>query len=306
MMGGEEQAMADPIQRAAIALYDRFTHEGLDRRAFMTELTRICGGAAAASAMLTSVACSAESAPMVPPDDHRIQAANGSVDLGAGRTYQVYRARPANATWRVPAVMVVHENRGLNDYIRDVTRRLAIAGFAAEAPDLLSPAGGTPADEDRARQMIGALDTVQTVADGLRLIQDFGTRSHNMRPVGIVGFCWGGGMVDRLAVAAGQAPGGSPLAAAVAFYGPAPSPADAVHVQVPMLLHFAGLDSRVDQLGEPWVAALRAAHKDVTAITYPNVDHAFHNDTSAARYNREAAERAWATTLDFFRRHLRV
>src|SRR6185312_3915581 len=106
--------MADSIQRAAIALYDRFTHENLDRRAFMAELTRICGGAAAASAMLTSVACSAESAPMVPPDDHRIQSESASVDLGGGRTYQVYRARPANATWRVPAVMVVHENRGLN------------------------------------------------------------------------------------------------------------------------------------------------------------------------------------------------
>ena len=192
--------------------------------------------------------------------------------------------------------MVIHENRGLNDYIRDVTRRLAIAGFAAEAPDLLSPAGGTPgrrgpgaADDRRARHR-------QTVADGLRLIQDFGTRSHNCaRWSACVGFCWGGGMADRLAVAAGQAPGGSPLAAAVAFYGPAPSPADAVHVQVPMLLHFAGLDARVDQLGEPWVEALRAARKDVTAITYPNVDHAFHNDTSAARYNREAAERAWAT-----------
>jgi len=300
--------MADPVERAAIELYDRFTHEDgrVDRRAFMAELTRICGGAAAASAMLTSVACSAESAPIMPADDRRIHSENGSVDLGAGNIYRVYRASPAGAGWRTPAVMVIHENRGLNDYIRDVTRRLAIAGFAAEAPDLLSPAGGTPADEDRARQMIGALDPARTVADGLSLIQDFGTRSRNGRPVGILGFCWGGGMVDRLAVAAGQAPGGSPLAAAVSFYGPAPAPADAVHVQVPLLLHFAGLDSRVDQLGAPWVAALQAAHKDVTAITYPNVDHAFHNDTSAARYNREAAERAWATTLDFFRRHLRV
>ena len=135
--------MTDPIERAAIALYDRFTHEGLDRRAFMAALTRVCGGAAAASAMLTSVACSAESAPLVPSDDHRIHADTGSVDLGAGPTYQVYRASPAGADWRTPAVMVIHENRGLNDYIRDVTRRLAIAGFAggSQNPTLIGFVG---------------------------------------------------------------------------------------------------------------------------------------------------------------------
>jgi carboxymethylenebutenolidase len=307
------------VERAAIDLYDRFTHEErrvdrspgaipdcwgqsdppLHRRAFMAELTRICGGAAAAAAMLSSIACAARE-PLVAADDNRIMTDTAEYQAAPGRSYRLYRARPAQATWQIPAVIVLHENRGLNDHIRDVTRRLAVAGFAAEAPDLLSPAGGTPADENRAREMIGRLDMAQTVADGVGIIRDFGSRSHNLRKVGIVGFCWGGGLVDRLAIAAG-----AELSAAVAFYGPAPDPSEAPRVQAPMLLHFAGLDSRVNQTGEPWAAALRAAGKDVTAITYPNVDHAFHNDSSLARYNREAAERAWATTLVFFRRHLR-
>jgi carboxymethylenebutenolidase len=291
-------------RRAAIELYDRFTHDeqagdrSISRRLFMSELTRLCGGGAAAAMMLSSIACSA-SAPFVAADDSRIATETVDFEAAPGRVYRLYRARPAGSTWRMPAVIVIHENRGLNEHIRDVTRRLAIAGFAAEAPDLLSVAGGTPTDEDRARQMIGALDPAQTVVDGVAIIRDFATTRRNLRKVGIVGFCWGGGMVDRLAVAAG-----SELSAAVAYYGPAPDPAEAARVEAPMLLHFAGLDTRVNATGEPWVAALRAAGKDVTAITYPGVDHAFNNDTSAARYNREAADRAWATTIAFLRRHL--
>lgn len=289
--------MTDPVQRAAIALHDRFTHEGgMDRRSFMAELTRICGGGAAAAMMLSGIACSAAE-PQVAPDDDRIHTGTTEWTAAPGRTYRLYTAAPAQAPANGPVVMVIHENRGLNDYIRDVARRVAVAGFSAVAPDLLSPAGGTPADEDRAREMISALDMAQTVADGAAMIRHLGESGR--RKVGIVGFCWGGGMVDRLAVAAG-----SDLAAGVAFYGPAPDPAEAPRVQAPLLLHFAGLDTRVDALGEPWVAALRAAGKDVTAITYPNVNHAFHNDTSAARYDAEAATRAWATTIAFFHQHL--
>jgi carboxymethylenebutenolidase len=291
--------MKGEAQRAAIALYDRFTHEGgMDRRALMTGLTRIAGGSAAAAMLLSSIACSA-SEPQVAADDPRIRASDSQWEVAPGRGYHLYNAVPAHATAATPLVIVIHENRGLNDYVRDVARRVAVAGFAAAAPDRLSPAGGTPADEDRAREMIGALDMARTTADGAAMIRALGANGGHRRRVGVVGFCWGGGMVDRLAVAAG-----SDLAAGVAFYGPAPDPADAARVQAPLLLHFAGLDTRVDERGAAWVTALRAAHKDVTAITYPNVNHAFHNDTSAARYNREAAERAWATTIAFFRRHL--
>jgi len=291
--------MKDEAQRAAIALYDRFTHEGgMDRRALMTGLTRIAGGSAAAAMMLSSIACSA-SEPQVASDDRRIRTSDSQWEAAPGRSYHLYNAVPARASATTPLIIVIHENRGLNDYVRDVARRVAVAGFAAVAPDLLSPVGGTPADEDRARQMIGALDMAQTTADGAAMIRALGANNGHRRRIGVVGFCWGGGMVDRLAVAAG-----SDLAAGVAFYGPAPDPADAARVRAPLLLHFAGLDTRVDERGAAWVAALRAAHKDVTAITYPNVNHAFHNDTSAARYDHDAAERAWATTIAFFRRHL--
>jgi len=291
--------MTDNVQRAAIALYDRFTHEGgMDRRELIAGMTRIAGSAAAGAMLLSSIACSAAE-PEVAPDDPRIRTGTSRWEAAPGRVYDLYDAAPVNAAPTTPLVIVIHENRGLNDYIRDVARRVAVAGFVAIAPDLLSPAGGTPADEDRAREMIGALDMAAVTADGAAMIRALGANGGHRRRVGILGFCWGGGMVDRLAVAAG-----SDLAAGVAFYGPAPDPADAGRVQAPLLLHFAGLDSRVNERGAAWVAALRAAHKDVTQITYPGVDHAFHNDTSAARYNAEAATRAWTATIAFFRRHL--
>jgi carboxymethylenebutenolidase len=198
-------------------------------------------------------------------------------------------------------VFVIHENRGLNDHIRDVTRRLAIAGYSAVAPDFLSLAGGTPADEDRAREMIGQLDMAQTVADGAAMIRYLASPASGARKVGAIGFCWGGGMVNRLAVAAGPS-----LSAAVPFYGPAPDAAEAVRVETPVLIILAGRDERVNRTALPWAQALQAAGKDAQAITYPDVDHAFHNDTSAMRYNREAAEQAWMATLEFLGRHLRA
>lgn len=291
--------MSAETERAAIALYDRFTHEGMDRRAFMAELTRIAGGSAAAALLLANVACRAAE-PQVTPEDARIRTQDLTWEAAPGRRYRLYSAAPAEVAAGQPVVMVVHENRGLNDHIRDVTRRLAVAGYSAVAPDFLSPAGGTPTNDDRARDMIGELDMAQTVSDGAALIRWLGSSEGQARRVGIVGFCWGGALVNRLAVAAGAA-----LSAAVPFYGPAPDPSEARSVQAPMLIILAGRDGRVNSTAEPWIAALRAAGKDVTPITYPDVDHAFHNDTSAMRYNREAAEQAWAATLQFFQRHLR-
>ena len=270
----------------------------MDRRAFMAELTRIAGGAAAASVALSSVACRAAE-PQVATEDPRIRTQELQWEARAGRTYRGYNAAPAESGQGRPVVMVIHENRGLNDHIRDVARRLALAGYSAVAPDFLSPAGGTPADEDRARTMIGELDMAQTVADGAAMIRWLASAEGGARKVGIVGFCWGGALVNRLAVASGSA-----LSAAVPFYGPAPDPSEATRVEAPMLVILAGRDARVNGTANPWVEALRAAGKDVTAITYPDVDHAFHNDSSAMRYNREAATQAWAATLDFFRRHL--
>jgi carboxymethylenebutenolidase len=291
--------MSEDIQRQAIALYDHFTHEGVDRRDFMAKLTRLAGSAAAASALLADVACKAETQPQVAADDNRLITREMEWEPRPGRHYKGYNATLSAGRRRVgnSLVLVIHENRGLNDHIRDVTRRIALAGFPALAPDWLSPAGGTPAnDEDRARTMIGQLDMAATVADGTATIASMGGH----RKIGIVGFCWGGGLVDRLAVAAGAT-----LSAAVSYYGPAPDPAEAPRVRAPMLLHLAGLDNRVNGTARPFAAAITAAHGSATVIEHPNVDHAFNNDTSAARYNREAATQAWTQTLDFFRQHLR-
>lgn len=290
------------VPREAIELYDRFTHEGMDRRDFMTKLTRIAGSAAAASALLADVACRAETQPQVAADDRRLRTGETSWEPRPGRRYRGYSAAPAvtNGRGPLPAILVIHENRGLNDHIRDVTRRFALAGYSALAPDWLSPAGGTPAgDDDRARTMIGQLDMAATVADGVATIGWLAGRGRR-RKVGIVGFCWGGGLVDRLTVASGDA-----LSAAVSYYGPAPDPAEAPRVRAPILFHLAGLDNRVNTTARPFAAAIQAAHGSATVIEHPNVDHAFNNDTSAARYNREAATQAWTQTLDFFRRHLR-
>src|SRR5205085_5019302 len=205
--------MEQDVQRAAIELYDRFTHEGMDRRDFMAKLTRLAGSAAAASALLADVACKAETQPQVAADDHRLITGDMEWEPRPRRHYRGYSAAPAvvNRRGPLPIVLVIHENRGLNDHIRDVTRRFALAGFEALAPDWLSPAGGTPAgDEDRARAMIGQLDMAATVADGAATIGWLHSAQRARRKVGIVGFCWGGGLVDRLAIASGDS-----LAAAV-------------------------------------------------------------------------------------------
>jgi carboxymethylenebutenolidase len=291
--------MNKDIRTAAIALYDRFTHEGMDRRIFMAELAKLAGSAAAASMLLAGIAANPAAAAIVPANDPRLQIREIEWQLIPGRPMRGYGAAPVDAKPNLPMVIVIHENRGLNDHIRDVTRRVALAGFSAVAPDFLTPAGGTPVDENLARDMIGKLDLAATVADGRAFIDWLSSPAGGSRKVGAVGFCWGGGMVNRLAVAAGAS-----LKAAVPFYGPAPDPAEATKVEAAMLIHLAGLDDRVNATALPWVEALKAAGKDVTSIVYPNVNHAFHNDTSAERYDKAAAEQAWASTIAFFKHQL--
>ena len=195
-------------------------------------------------------------------------------------------------------VLVIHENRGLNDHIRDVARRLAVAGFRAAAPDMLTPSGGTPANEDAARSAIEKLDLGKSITDAVRIVTDLKGSSRGGK-VGAVGFCWGGGFVNRLVVAAGDK-----LNAAVVYYGPAPSPSEAPKVEAPVEFHNAGLDDRVNATSFGWVEALRKAGKTVKFFLYEGVNHAFNNDTSAERYNKPAAELAWKRTLAFFHQHL--
>jgi carboxymethylenebutenolidase len=286
------------LRSAAIALYDRFTHEGMDRRAVMAEMTRIAGSAAAASALVSAIAASPAAAAVVAEEDRRIRAR--AMSWPVGRTYMMkgYAAEPAVPAGALGSVLVVHENRGLNAHTRDVARRLAVAGYRAVAADFLSPSGGTPADEDAARDAIGKLDLAATTADAAATLRMLAMLPGSNGKVGIVGFCWGGATVIRVAVAAGKA-----LNAGVSFYGPAPAPAEAARVEAAMLVILAGKDERVNATGLPWIEALKAAGKG-EGIVYPDVEHAFHNDTSAARYNEEAAKAAWQATLAHFRTHL--
>ena len=285
--------MDDNSRQQAIDLYDRFTHEGMERRAFMAEMVKIAGSVAAAEILVAGIAASPAAAAIVPPDDKRLTTRTQTLD-----GYKAYVAEPRTRSLKA-TVVVIHENRGLNDHIRDVARRLALAGYRAVAPDMLSPSGGTPANEDAARSAIEKLDLGKSVADAVRIVTDL-KRSSRGGKVGVVGFCWGGAFVNRLAVASGKK-----LDAAVAYYGPAPDPSEAAKVQVPLLLHDAGLDERVNATSFPWVKALRAAHNPVEIYVYKGVNHAFNNDTSAERYNKAAADLAWKRTLDFFNQHVR-
>jgi carboxymethylenebutenolidase len=287
------------LRSTAIALYDRFTHEGMDRRAFMAELTRIAGSAAAASVLLASIAADPAAAALVPENDFRIRTRRMSWPVGGGRSMKGYQAEPRTPAGPLGSVLVIHENRGLNAHTEDVARRLAVAGYRAVAADFLSPTGGTPANEDSAREAIGKLDLGQAAADAVATLRLLKSLPGSNGKAGAVGFCWGGGMVNRIAVAAG-----SILDAGVPFYGPAPDPSLATQVEAPMQLHYAGLDERVNKTGFPWRDALAAAGKSVEAHVYPGVNHAFHNDTSAERYDAAAAKLAWQRTLDFFGRYV--
>lgn len=289
----------DDIKARAIALYDRFTHETHDRRGFMADLTRLAGGSAAAGALLATIATDPAAAAITAADDPRLRTNNVRWTVGDNRMMHGYMAIPARARGRQPAVLVIHENRGLNDHIRDVTRRVALNGFVALAPDFLSANGGTPPDEDAARTLIGKLDLAQTVRDGTDTLHWLKTNRFTTGKVGAVGFCWGGALVNRLAVAAG-----TDLTAGVAYYGPAPDPSEAIHVKAAMLLHYAGLDERVNVGAQPWIDALKSAGVAVDAQFYPGVNHAFNNDTSVDRYDKPAAELAWERTVTFLRSRL--
>ena len=292
--------MDEQQRQQAIELYDRFTHEGMERRDFFAAMTRIARGAAAANLLIGSIAASPAAAAIVAPDDKRLRTSTATL-LGASKTpYKAYVAAPRAAKGKLATVIVVHENRGLNEHTRDVARRLGLAGFHAVAPDFLSPSGGTPADEDVARTAIGKLDLAAATSAGVAMLDELRMRKGSNGHVGVVGFCWGGAYVNRLAVAAGDK-----LGAGVVYYGTAPNPSEAARVSAPLLIHLAGLDARVNATAFPWVTGLRGAGKKIVFQLYDGVNHAFNNDTSAERYDKAAAELAWKRTLAFFAKHLR-
>jgi carboxymethylenebutenolidase len=211
---------------------------------------------------------------------------------------KAYWAKPTGGGDSLPGVVVIHENRGLTPYIQDVARRAAVEGFSALAPDLLSASGGTPSDPDQARDMIGTLPPAQTVEDIRTTINWLRSRPDSNGKVGLVGFCWGGGMVNLVAEAEPT------LDAAVAFYGPIPPLDQVANIRAPLLLHYAGLDERIDAGVPGYRKALDDAGVKYELYMYDGVNHAFHNDTSAERYAPDAAKLAWQRTMDFLKSHL--
>lgn len=279
-----------------LALYDEYTHAPLDRRVFLARLAQLAGGAAAALTILPLLEPATAHAAIVAADDPRVMPSRGHF-TGASGEVAAYVAHPKGIE-KHPAVIVVHENRGLNAHIEDVARRLAVAGFFALAPDLLSPAGGTPEDTDEARKRIGELDPIITMGNLAGAIAHLADHPQSNGKVGAVGFCWGGGIVGTLATQSDK------LAAAVVYYGRQPDAAGVPHIKAPLLLHYAGLDERIAAGIPAFRAALDAAKKNYTLHVYEGVQHAFNNDTSEARYDKAAADLAWSRTLAFLQKHL--
>lgn len=285
------------ITQAMIDAYDEYTHLTLDRRGFMAKLTQLAGSGAAAAAIVPLLAANSAQAAMVAEDDARVTGEYIAY-RGSSGEMKGYLVKPAGAAGKLPAVIVVHENRGLNPHIRDVARRLALEGFVALAPDFLSPLGGTPADEDKAREMFGQLRAEQVTADGVATVAFLASHEAGTGKVGAVGFCWGGGTVNDMAVASPD------LGAAVAYYGRQPKAEDVKKIRAAVLLHYAGLDERINAGIDAYRAALEAAGKTFEIHVYDGVNHAFNNDTSAARYDKAAADLAWERTVAFLRQKL--
>lgn len=281
------------MDRQIIALYDEYTHAPLDRRIFMERLVKLAGGTAAAFALLPLLENNYAHAEMVPANDPSLTSERVSFP-GAGSELKGYLVHPKESGKR-GSVIVIHENRGLNAHIEDVARRAAKAGFNAFAVDLLSPLGGTPSNEDQAREMIGKLDAKQVTENLRAAVAWLAKRPDSNGKVGAVGFCWGGGAVNDLAVAEPN------LSAGVVFYGRSPTAEQAAHIKAPMLLNYAGLDTRINESVPGYKEALDKAGKKATVHIYDGVDHAFHNDTNAARYNKAAADLAWGRTIEFFK-----
>lgn len=283
------------MDQRIIDLYDRFTHGRISRRAFLDRLAVLAGGAAMASAMLPLLRNNYALAETVPEGDPRLVFETLTFPAVPGLTGYFVKPREG----RKPAnVIVIHENRGLNPHIKDIARRFALEGFAAVAVDFLGPQGGTPTNEDKAREMFANLKPEDAVAYARAVLPVLEKREDTTEDVGAVGFCWGGGVVNNFAVAD---PG---LDAGVAYYGRQP-PLDRVRtVQAAMLLHYAGLDEPITSGAAGYEQALKQAGKVVEMHVYPGVNHAFNNDTAPSRYNKEAADLAWSRTVTFLRKYL--
>lgn len=285
------------MDQKIINLYDEYTHKPLSRQQFMGRLVKLTGSAAMAMSVLSLLEVNYAHAVTVSEQDEDLISEDINYP-GDGSSMRAYLARP-KAPGKYGSVVVIHENRGLNPHIKDITRRIAKAGFIALAPDALSPFGGTPENVDEARALFSKIEAPKNLNNFLNAFDYLKSRPESNGKTGCVGFCWGGALVNRLAV-------NSPsILAAVAYYGGQPPAADVPKIKAKMLLHYAGLDTRVNAGIPEYEAALKAAGIDHQIYIYEGVQHAFNNDTGGERYNAEAAKLAWVRTIDLFKSSLR-
>lgn len=280
-------------------IFDRYVHGDIDRREFLARVGKFAAGTMTAAAILGALTPRFAEATQVPPDDERLDARYVEYDSPAGYgKARGYLVRPRKAKGRLPHVLVVHENRGLNPHIEDVARRVALENHVALAPDALFPLGGYPGDEDRARALFPKLDQAKTFEDFKASVRYLRSQPDTNGRIGVVGFCYGGAIANRLATVFPD------LACAVPFYG-GPAPLESVpEIRAELLLHFASNDERVNAQWPPYEEALKKAGAKYAAYTYPGTQHGFHNDTTP-RFDPAAAKLAWERTLALFARTLR-
>jgi carboxymethylenebutenolidase len=277
-------------------LYEKYARGAMDRREFLGKLAAVAGGAAAAAALLPALEGTPAASQIVPKDDPRLE--TGYIEYrGETGKMRAYSARPKDAG-KLAGVIVIHENRGLNPHTEDIARRVALEGFQAIAPDALSPFGGTPENPDEARPLFQKLDREANTKNFVAAVEYLKTRPEATGKVACMGFCWGGGVTNQVAVNAPD------LAAAIPFYGSQPAPEDVPKIKAAMLLHYAGNDERIDAGIPAFEEALKKAGVQYKIYMYEGAGHAFMNDTGA-RYDKEAAELAWTRTVAFLREELK-
>jgi carboxymethylenebutenolidase len=295
-----ERKKASEFPQELLNLFDRYVHGEIGRRDFLDGAKRFAVGGLTAAAILESLRPNYAWAEQVPKEDKRIKTERVTVASPEGNeNIRGYLARPAQGAGKWPAVLVVHENRGLNPYIEDVARRLAVDNFLAFAPDGLTSVGGYPGDDEKGGELFRKVDREKMTQDFVTAAKWLKGRPDCTGKIGVVGFCFGGGIANTLAVRLG-----SDLSAAVPFYGGQPAAADVAKIKSPLLIHYAGLDQRVNAGWPAYETALKANHVSYQEYVYENVNHGFHNDTTP-RYDEAAAKLAWKRTIDFFNKNLR-
>jgi carboxymethylenebutenolidase len=297
-MNDIKRMKATDFPQELLDIYDGYVHGVITKREFLDRAAKFAVGGVTAMALLKALQPTYAWAEQVKADDPRISTERIQYPSPEGNgTITALLAKPAGATGKLPGVVVVHENRGLNPYIEDVARRVAVAGFVALAPDGLSPLGGYPGNDEKGREMQSQIDPAKLMEDFFAAYEFLLAHDATTDKVGCVGFCYGGGVCNALAVSYPK------LAASVPFYGRQPPPADVPKIEAPLLLHYAGLDTRINEGWPAYEAALKANNKTYEAHIYEGVNHGFHNDTTP-RYDEQAATLAWTRTIDFFKAKL--